>query len=244
VVPLSKKALAAVVVGCLSVAVVASACGSPHTTKSYPGGNNAPTTKPVPSKSTTTTPHTTVPTTAPSSVSTTAPSTTTTTTTVPPITAVTGPTHVTPDTPHNMDKKGTPEWVAAQYERLAGSLAFTWPDPTAWVEQAKPYMSPTYWATMRAKQFQPPTPAESQYWDQVVTDQEGYWVDVISSDIAENAPKTPTSCYVTVDYMTGRVLPKGTHEPPNGTPVADAYPMAKIGGTWYVNGPGFPSPGT
>jgi len=211
--------------------VAASACGSPAATTKYNGGNNAPTTKPGP--------------TSPSHpTTTTGPVVSTTTTTTFPITKTTGPTHATPDTPNNINKPGTPEWVAAQYQRDAAAVSWRWPNPYEWIITAKPYMSPTYWATLRAKAGQPLNSATQQFWTQVVTNQEGYWVYVERSLIAVNAPKTPTSCTVVVHYLVGVVKPKGTREPPGGTVTGVAYPMVRIGGTWYVNGPGGAAYGT
>lgn len=208
--------------------LVLAACSSPHTTTAFNGGNNAPKTKTLP-KIITKPPVTT----------------TTTTTTTFPLSKTTGPPHPVYDTPDNINKPGTPEWVAAQYVRAADSIEFTWPNPYHWIKTAKPYVSPSYLATLQST-LKPTnlSPSESQFWRQVVTYQEGYWVDVTSSLIAVNAPRTKTTCYVNVSHMLGVVKPRGTRMPPSGTLSTVSYPMVKIGGTWYVNGPATTAFGT
>jgi hypothetical protein len=211
------------------------ACSSPHiTTAAYNGGNNAPRTKPIPTATST-----------PSKPTTTTSSTTTTTFPLSK-TPGPGPAHPVSDTPKNMDKPGTPEWVAAQYVRAAYSMSFLWPNPYYWIKTATPYISPSYLATLQATLS--PTnlaPAEEELWRQVVTYQEGYWVDVTSSLIAVRAPRTPTSCYVNVSHLIGVVKPKGTRLPPStNVPSTMSYPMVKIGSTWYVNGPAVTAFGT
>jgi hypothetical protein len=154
--------------------------------------------------------------------------------------------HPVYDTPDNINKPGTPEWVAAQYVRAADSMEFTWPNPYYWLKTATPYVSPSYLATLKAT-LDPTNlpPSEEEFWRQVVTYQEGYWVDVISSLIAVNAPRTATSCYVNVSHLIGVVKPKGTRLPPSsGVPTTVSYPMVKIGNTWYVNGPATTAFGT
>jgi len=232
------RLLAAIFIGGLVLA----GC-STHTTPTaqrYDGGNNGGRSHVTTPTSPSTTPSTTTP-------STTAPPTTSPPTTTPPATQPT-PTTTAPaasmpkgDSLGNMAIPGRPEYVAAQFTRYFDGESWTW-GPWGWLSRAKPYMSPSFYATWLAHSTNPTSNAEeTATYATYEKYKETEYVSVDESVLVDNGAATVNTSDVETDQVTynlGGETAAGVKEPINPTqaPFVETYMMTKINGTWYVSG--------
>ena len=217
--------------------LVLAGCSSSPTasTKSYNGGNNgghphAPSPSggslsgtPVSSSSTTTT-------------------TLATATTGPP--ATTAPVAVMPqgDSLGNMYIPGRPEYVAAQYTKYNAGYSWKW-GPSGWLTLAKPYMAPSYYATLLAGSKTPSAQEEANhFYAPIEKYKETEYVQIDESVLVDNGAATVDKGALTevdqVNYQLGQETLAGVKEPigPDITVYTVTYMMSKINGEWYVSG--------
>ena len=239
----SKPERARLLLGALALGgLVLAGCSSSPTasTKSYNGGNNggrphAPSPSggslsggslsgtPVSSSSTTT--------------ATPAPATT-----GPP--ATTAPVAVMPqgDSLGNMYIPGRPEYVAAQYTKYNGGYSWKW-GPSGWLTLAKPYMAPSYYATLLAGSKTPSAQEEANhFYAPIEKYKETEYVQIDKSVLVDNGAATVDKGALTevdqVNYQLGQETLAGVKEPigPDITVYTVTYMMSKINGKWYVSG--------
>lgn len=142
----------------------------------------------------------------------------------------------------NMYIPGRPEYVAAQYTKYNAGYSWKW-GPSGWLTLAKPYMAPSYYATLLAGSKTPSAQEEANhFYAPIEKYKETEYVQIDKSVLVDNGAATVDKGALTevdqVNYQLGQETLAGVKEPigPDITVYTVTYMMSKINGKWYVSG--------
>jgi hypothetical protein len=144
------------------------------------------------------------------------------------------------------DTPGTASWEAAQF--VTAKKGYAWDQPEGiggWAIKAKPYCTPSYWASLdrRVQSAEAGQAAgqgdsgDSAFWQQVQSEKETLFIDVTDADVITEAGSTPTTEWVRVTYNTTDVTARNPDPSPQYDGQEDVI-MSKAGSQWLVTGEG------